>query len=195
MHHRRALARAGVLAGVAACVLTGASPASAQLSDVNTQRLRNAVTVNGILSHERVFQRIANRNRRHHARVRHVRATTSRPRTWPGDWSDAGYDVTTQEFTFPFFRNLADPTVTVGDARRTRRRRSSTPASGNVTGAIVPAINNQIPATPVELHRRLRAPATSPPAPAEPAIALVQRGTLRLSRSRPRTRRRPATRP
>ena len=62
MHHRRALARAGVLAGVAACALTGASPASAQLSDVNTQRLRDAVTVNGILSHERVFQRIANHN-------------------------------------------------------------------------------------------------------------------------------------
>ena len=38
-----------------------ATPALA-LDEVNTKRLRNAVTVGGILSHERVFQRIANQN-------------------------------------------------------------------------------------------------------------------------------------
>ena len=38
-----------------------ASPALA-VDEVNTKRLRNAVTVGGILAHERVFQRIANQN-------------------------------------------------------------------------------------------------------------------------------------
>jgi hypothetical protein len=38
-----------------------ATPALA-VDEVNTKRLRNAVTVGGILAHERVFQRIANQN-------------------------------------------------------------------------------------------------------------------------------------
>jgi hypothetical protein len=38
-----------------------ASPALA-VDEVNTKRLRDAVTVGGILAHERVFQRIANQN-------------------------------------------------------------------------------------------------------------------------------------
>ena len=32
------------------------------IDEVNTQKLRDAVTVNGILQHERAFQRIANQN-------------------------------------------------------------------------------------------------------------------------------------
>ncbi len=32
------------------------------IDDVNTKKLRDAVTVNGILQHERAFQRIANQN-------------------------------------------------------------------------------------------------------------------------------------
>ena len=38
-------------------------PTSASaIDDVNTKKLRTAVTVNGILQHERAFQRIANEN-------------------------------------------------------------------------------------------------------------------------------------
>jgi hypothetical protein len=41
--------------------LLAPSPALA-IDEINTRRLRNAVTVNGVLGHERVFQRIANNN-------------------------------------------------------------------------------------------------------------------------------------
>ena len=42
--------------------LTFASTASAQLDEVNTKQLRHAVTVDGILQHERALQTIANLN-------------------------------------------------------------------------------------------------------------------------------------
>jgi hypothetical protein len=49
---------------VAVALLTAllmATPAQA-VDEVNTKRLRDAVTVGGTLGHERVFQRIANQN-------------------------------------------------------------------------------------------------------------------------------------
>ena len=46
---------------VAAAMVLPATPAAA-IDQVNTQKLRQALTVSGILGHERVFQRIANQN-------------------------------------------------------------------------------------------------------------------------------------
>jgi hypothetical protein len=60
---RSRLPRRGCLAaGAVLSLLVAAPPASAQLAEVNTQRLRTAVTVNGIMQHERAFQTIANLN-------------------------------------------------------------------------------------------------------------------------------------
>ena len=53
--------RLSILAVVLCAALLAPSPALA-VDDVNTKRLRDAVTVGGILAHERVFQRIANQN-------------------------------------------------------------------------------------------------------------------------------------
>ena len=54
--------RAVLLTGVvAAAMLIPVNSASA-VDEINTQRLRNAVNSAGILSHERVLQRIANNN-------------------------------------------------------------------------------------------------------------------------------------
>ena len=47
MHHRRA-----AVVGVLAASLAFTSSASAQLDEVNTKKLRDGVTVNGILQHE-----------------------------------------------------------------------------------------------------------------------------------------------
>jgi hypothetical protein len=38
------------------------APSAFALDEVNTKKLRNAVTVNGILGHERALQQIANLN-------------------------------------------------------------------------------------------------------------------------------------
>ena len=39
-----------------------APAASAQLDEVNSEKLRDAVTINGMLQHERALQQIANMN-------------------------------------------------------------------------------------------------------------------------------------
>ena len=88
-----------------AASLTFTSSAGAALDEVNTKKLREGVTVNGILQHERAFQQIANINDGtrasgtpgYDASLAYVRERLKK----------AGYKVTEQEFTFPFFRELA----------------------------------------------------------------------------------------
>ncbi|NAZ86300.1 M20/M25/M40 family metallo-hydrolase [Kineococcus indalonis] len=80
-----------------------AAPAAA-VDRVPTQRLRDAVTVNGILGHARVLQRTADAEGGtrasgtpgYEASARYVERTLLA----------AGYDVRLQEFTFPFFQEL-----------------------------------------------------------------------------------------
>jgi hypothetical protein len=50
-----------VVAVVLITALLAPAPAFA-IDEIDTKRLRNAVTVSGILAHERIFQRIANQN-------------------------------------------------------------------------------------------------------------------------------------
>ena len=57
MHHRRV-----AVFGVLAASLTFTSSAAADLDEVNSKKLRDGVTVNGILQHERALQQIANLN-------------------------------------------------------------------------------------------------------------------------------------
>ena len=132
MHRRRA-----VPLGVAAALTIGLplSLTSTQLAAdaapaPTSASIREAVTVGGVLQHERVFQRIANRN------------DGSRASGTPGyDASAAyvfkrleaaGYNVRLQNFTFPKFTENAPATLTQDSPDRrpsTRPRRSSTPAA------------------------------------------------------------------
>ena len=78
--------------------LLAATPALA-VDEVNTKRLRNAVTVGGILAHERVFQRIANQNGG-------TRASGTPGYDASADYvadrlEAAGYEVTTQDVRVP----------------------------------------------------------------------------------------------
>jgi len=155
-------------------------PTSASaIDDVNTRRLREAVTVNGILQHERAFQRIANQNGGtrasgtpgYDASVRYVAQRLRR----------AGYQVTTQEFTFPFFRNLEPGTLAQVSPTPTNYETDTFDysGSGDVTGALVP-IEVQIPAGPTPNSSTSGCePGDFPAAPADPAlaVALIQRGT------------------
>jgi hypothetical protein len=138
---RRRLVRAALVLSVAGSALL-APTASADLDEVNSKKLRDAVTINGMLQHERALQQIANANMGtrasgtpgYDASVAYVK----------GRLEKAGYKVVEQEFTFPFFRKLAEPTLSVnGTDYETDNFQFS--GSGEVTGDIVPALGNEVP--------------------------------------------------
>jgi len=92
----------------------------------------------------------------------------------------AGYTVSQQEFTFPFYQELQPAEF---------EQVSSTPivyetgtydfsGSGEVTGVVVPTNDIVIPPTPESSSTSGCEPGDFTPAPAdEPAVALIQRGT------------------
>jgi Zn-dependent M28 family amino/carboxypeptidase len=162
------------LVGVAACAVM-APTASAELTEVNSKKLRKAVTVNGIMAHERALQGIANANGG--TRASGTPGYAASAAYVANRLERAGYDVEEQEFTFPFFRDLAEPTLTV-DGQQYETGTLTFSGSGTVTGRLVPALNNQTPpqggpgTTPAGCEPGDFAPAD----PAAPQIALVQRG-------------------
>lgn len=145
--------------------------------EVNTKKFRDAVSVNGILQHEREFQTIANKN------------GGTRASGTPGyDASvsyvvkklrKAGYAVRTQEFTFAFSRELAPAELSQVSPTPTDYETAiySYSGSGDVTGQIVPTNDLVIPATPDPSSTSGCEAGDFPVAPDGPAIALVQRGT------------------
>ena len=196
MHHLRVPARAGALLAVA-CFLVSASPASAALDEVDTQKLRKAVTVNGILGHERALQSIANLNGG--TRASGTPGYDASAAYVKRKLQAAGYKVTEQEFEFPFFEETA-PAVF--------ERTSPTPrtyadpdefvtmeysGSGDATAA-VQAVRRPGPAArTARLHERAARPPTSPASP--PATSRSSSAARATSRSRRRTPRRPARAP
>ena len=109
MSHRRAL----VLGALAASLCL---PSTAfGLDEVNSKKLRDAVTVNGILQHERALQAVANANGGtrasgtpgYEASLQYVKQRLVK----------AGYRVKEQEFTFPFFEERSPPRLLSGPAQ------------------------------------------------------------------------------
>ncbi|AEV86059.1 aminopeptidase Y [Actinoplanes sp. SE50] len=147
------------------------------VDEVNTKKLRDAVTVAGILGHERVLQRIATQNGGTRASGTPGFAASA---AYVGDvLRKAGYQVTEQKFTFPFFRDLSPaqltPVTPAGPAYPTNTLTYS--ISGDVTGQVVPALNNVLPPTPAPSSTAGCAPGDFTRASATaPQIALIQRG-------------------
>ncbi len=157
-------------------VLALAGPASA-VDDIDSSKLRQAVTVGGILAHERVFQRIANQNDGtrasgtpgYDASAAYVKKALKK----------AGYKVTEQAFTFPFFREVAPAELEQVTPTATPYETGTFDfsGSGDVTGQLVP-IDVVIPPTPEPSSTSGCEAADFPPASAtEPQVALIQRGT------------------
>ncbi len=105
---RRAMAASAAVILIGALVASAPAqarnPRAAGPDNVNTNPLTKAVTVAGILSHERAFQQIANQNDG-------TRASGTPGYDASADYvarqlRRAGYDVRRQTFTFPFFREL-----------------------------------------------------------------------------------------
>jgi Zn-dependent M28 family amino/carboxypeptidase len=164
---------------VAVALLTAllmATPAQA-VDEVNTARLRRAVTVGGILDHQRIFQRIANQNGG-------TRASGTPGYEASADYvaerlQAAGYTVTEQEFTFPFYQELSPAVLEQVSPTPTTYETGTFDFSGtgDVTGVVVPTNDIVIPPTPEPSSTSGCEDSDFTPAPAEPAVALIQRGT------------------
>jgi Zn-dependent M28 family amino/carboxypeptidase len=168
--------RLSIVAVALVTAMLVATPALA-VDEVNTKRLRNAVTVGGILGHERVFQRIANQNGG-------TRASGTPGYEASADYvadrlRAAGYTVTEQEFVFPFFRELSPAVLEQVSPTPTTYETGTFDFSGtgDVTGTLVATTDIVIPATPEPSSTSGCEPGDFPAAPAGPAVALIQRGT------------------
>jgi Zn-dependent M28 family amino/carboxypeptidase len=97
------------LVAVLAALVGGAvlAPVASALDEVNTSKLRKAVTVNGILRHERALQFIANANGG--TRVSGTAGFDASADYVRDQLVKAGYKVTVQDFEFPFFDETAPP--------------------------------------------------------------------------------------
>jgi Zn-dependent M28 family amino/carboxypeptidase len=167
--------RLSIVAVALVTALLMATPALA-VDEVNTKRLRNAVTVGGILSHERVFQRIANQNGG--TRASGTPGYDASADYVAGRLRAAGYTVTEQEFTFPFYQELSPAVLEQVTPTATTYETGTFDysGSGDITGPVVP-IDLVIPATPEPSSTSGCEPADFPAPPADPAVAVIQRGT------------------
>ncbi|MFD4421077.1 M28 family metallopeptidase [Agromyces sp. NPDC058484] len=157
-------------------VLIPATSAVAAIDEVNTKRLRDAVTVNSILKHERVFQRIANNNGG--TRASGTPGFDASAAYVTDQLTRAGYDVTQQEFEFPYYEETGPSTLSQVSPNPADYESATMEysGSGEVTGELVPTTNIVIPATPTPSSTSGCLPTDFVPAPAEPAVALIQRG-------------------
>lgn len=170
--------RRPLVAGTLALLpLTLVPPMADAVDRVGTKRLREHVTVGEVYEHLRVLQRIANQNEG--TRASGTPGFNRSARYVARQLEDAGLRVKVQEFTFPFYRELAPAVLQQVTPTPTEYQTVTFDysGSGEVTGELVP-INLTFP-PPSE-------PGTAPSgcnetpfpaAPAGPAVALVQRGT------------------
>ena len=170
--------KATLLAGLVVAAVAIPSTAAVAIDDVNTNKLERAVTVNGILQHERVLQRIANNNGG--TRASGTPGYDASAAYVAKKLTDAGYEVSTQQFEFPFFQELA-PSALAQVSPVAAPIESATfeySGSGEVTGTLVGATNLVVPATPEPSSSAGCAPGDFVPASVtEPQVALIQRGS------------------
>jgi Zn-dependent M28 family amino/carboxypeptidase len=168
--------RLTTVVAVLLAALLAAMPAQA-IDEVNTKRLRNAVTVNGILAHERVFQRIANQN--DGTRASGTPGYDASAAYVAQRLEAAGYKVTVQRFDFNFFIEVAPAQLEQTSPTPTTYETGTFDysGSGEVTGQLFATNDIVIPPTPAPSSTSGCEPEDFAPAPAEPAVALIQRGS------------------
>ena len=172
--------RLGLVLSAALVAVCVPQPAQA-VDEIDTTKIRNAVTVNGILAHERVLQRIANQNGG--TRASGTPGYAASANYVKQRLTAAGYKVSEQTFTFPFFRELAPATLQQTAPTPTTYETGTFEysGSGSVTGTVVP-IDLQLPPGPTAGSSTSGCEATDfPAAPAGPSVALLQRGTCDFS--------------
>ena len=170
--------RAWLVAALVVGSLTVPVSATAVVDEINTQKLRDAVSVNGILQHERALQRIANRNEG--TRAAGTPGYDASAAYVKGQLEKAGYVVTEQPFEFEYYQEVTPATLSqVAPAAIAYETGTFTySGSGQVTGQIVPVTNLVVPATSAPSSAAGCLAGDFVPASAtEPQVALIQRGS------------------
>ncbi len=168
--------RFSVLVVAAVIVATTAQPAAAA-DRVDTKRLRDAVTVDGILAHERMLQQIADQNGGN-------RAAGTAGLTATADYvkktmQAAGYPMKEQPYAIPFHHELAPPELAQLTPTPTRYQPATFEfsVSGDVTGTVVPTNDIVVPPTADPSSTSGCEAGDFTPASATVAqVALIQRG-------------------
>lgn len=150
-------------------------------SAIDSSGLRNAITVEGVRAHQQEFQTIANANGG--TRVSGSPGYDASVEYVVGLLEAAGYNVTKQPFTFPFFQENTPPefeqispvptTYAVGDDFVTMEYSGS----GNVTAQIQPTNDIVIPPGAEASTSNSGCEDADFPATTSGNIALIQRGT------------------
>ena len=173
MRRRAALVATAVLATMCIPVTDAVA-----VDEVNTKKLRDAVSVGGILKHERALQRIANNNGG--TRASGTPGFEASAAYVTQQLTAAGYQVSQQEFEFPFFQQLGPATLEQISPTPTTYPTSTLEysGSGDVVGALVPTNDIVIPPTAAPSSSSGCEPEDFAPASATaPEVALIQRGT------------------
>ena len=168
---------AALVALATAALVSPVTPAAAVDDDIDSSKLRKAVTVNGILQHERALQTIATKN--DGTRASGTKGYNDSVKYVTKKLKAAGLKVKTQSFEFPLFTELAPATLsetspTAGDLETATFDYSG---SGDVTGTLALAGGTVLPPTPEPSSASGCEPGDFDAAPSTPAVALVQRGT------------------
>lgn len=176
---RRALPGALTAAALTASALFPTTVASAA---TDTGALRDAVTAASVQGHLKEFQKIANRNEG--TRASGTSGYDASARYVADSLRAAGYDVTMQPFDFSFFQEVATPEAERLSPAPTTYSQGSDfvtmeySGSGDVTGSLIPTNDVMIPpGSSANASTSGCESSDFSPAPAEPAIALIQRGT------------------
>ena len=169
------------LALVTALAAVGVASAAV---DTNSSKLRTAVTTKGIMKHQNQFQAIADAN--NDTRASGTPGYDASANYVASKLQAAGYNVTVQPFTFPFFQELA-PTTFSQTAPTAKTYQDGTDffimeysGSGNVVDkAVVPTNDVQIPPGPTASSSNSGCEASDfvPASTTEEQVALIQRGT------------------
>lgn len=165
---------------VGAVGMAGAAPPK---SVEKSKELRKAVTVDGIMKHERQLQTIARNNGG--TRASGTPGYEASRRYVASQLRQAGYKVTVQPFEFPFFEELAPTTFSRTDVDPDKVYADGTDfaimeysGSGTVTDApVVPTNDVVVPPTGPANSTNSGCEAADFPAETAGKVALVQRGT------------------
>ena len=168
--------KAALLTCVIAAAMVVPVSSAAAVDDINTKKLRDAVTVSGILGHERALQRIANQNGG--TRASGTPGYDASAAYVKSKLEKAGYKVTEQSFQFPYFEKVSAATFaqTSPTAKDYEVATLEYSGSADVTGELVPTNDIVIPPTPAPSSTSGCEAADFAPATGT-QIALVQRGT------------------